>query len=118
MSANVFYRRDTVDVALHEVPAEPVAKAHRALEVDSPTHTPVADRRTLERRRDGGDSEPVRPELANRQTSAIHRNAFPFDDVRVAARDAELAPSIGFGNLCDRAEIVDQTGEHGTSWSA
>ena len=92
---DVFDRRDAVDMALHEVSAEPVADFNRALEVYSLAGAPSTDRRPAECRLHGRDGEPAGAVREHGQASAVDRDAFAVAEIRVARFNTELATSIG-----------------------
>ena len=62
--------------------------AHRALEIHPAPNAPVADRRALERRVNGGDREPAVAVLAHGETRAVERDALAVGEIAVATAHA------------------------------
>src|SRR5450755_2631686 len=93
-------RRNAIDVAEHEMAAEARSRQHRALEIHSASHSPLADGGALERRRDRGYGEPARSVLANREARAIERDALAAREIVVATAHAQLTPPPGVTRSC------------------
>src|SRR5829696_7163704 len=104
-----------VDVALHQVPAQPVAEPHCALEVDPAPGVPGADRRTLYFGEYGDHREPSRAVVAHREARAVHRDALAGCEPEVPRQDAQLAPRLRTLDTLDDADVVNQPGEHSDS---
>ena len=103
---------DAIDVALNDVPPEPVTRTQRALEVESGPLLPIRYRRAIECRQYRRGIEPVRSEVANSETGAVYRNAFPTRQVAERRTHAELATGVCLPNALDLTDRFDQPGKH------
>ena len=97
---------------LHHVPAEPVARGERALEVHAAAGLPVAHRRAAERREHRGHREPAVTELPHREARAVDGDGLAGGQIAIRRADAELAAGIRGLDAVDGADIGDEACEH------
>ena len=105
--ADVYDRSNAIDVPLDEVSSESISSSERALEIDSSAGAPIADRGSIERRRDRGDREPSRAKLTNREACAIERDALAQREIVVFAFDAELSARGRLGDARNSSDFFD-----------
>src|SRR5690348_10715126 len=104
--------RDPIDVALDEMPTQTVAGADGSLEVHAMAGLPGSHGRPRQGRAHGRGGKPLRASRTDGEAGAVHRDALPFGQVVVIASDAKFATGAGWSHSLDRADIVDETGEH------
>src|SRR5687767_13780448 len=94
VSLHLTHGTDSVDMALHEMSAEPIAEFHRPLEVHSRPDAPPADGGSLERSGYRCHDERITFGGAHGQTGAVHSDT--FSELQIAPRrpDAELPSRI------------------------
>src|SRR4051812_11243737 len=99
-------------MALDDMPAEPVARLERALEIEARPLGPVADSSALEGGRDGRCLEPARSEITDGQTGPVDGDALAAGEVIERCGDAQLASGIGLPHAFHLAHLLDQPREH------
>src|SRR6266576_2875146 len=80
---NPLDRTDAVHMSLDEVPAQPIAGAHRAFQIDRPAFAPLPNQRTTERRGDGMNGEPALYDSLDRQASTVDGDALALLDATI-----------------------------------
>src|SRR5439155_21318217 len=99
---------------LHEVAAEPVAGAERALEVHPVARVERAEPGALQRGADGANPEPAPPLRGDGEAGAAHGDALPHDQAAIRRRDRDVASPLGRGDGADLADRGHDAGEHGS----
>src|SRR6266576_2433057 len=80
---NPLDRTDAVHMSLDEVPAQPIAGAQRAFQIDRPAFAPLPNQRTTERRGDGMNGEPALYDSLDRQASTVDGDALALLDATI-----------------------------------
>ena len=80
---NPLDRTDAIHMSLDEVPAQPIAGAHRAFQIDRPAFAPLPNQRTTERRGDGMNGEPALYDSLDRQASTVDGDALALLDATI-----------------------------------
>jgi len=104
---NVYDGRDSIDVPLDEMTAEPVPGAKSAFQIHSPALGPITDRCSIQRRCDGSDCEPIRPEFANSEARAVDGDALAQGEIGIVAFDAELSARGRFRDARNDSDFFD-----------
>jgi hypothetical protein len=103
---------DAVDMAEYQVPAKTPVGAHCALEIDPASLAPLSDGRATEGRFDRRDFQPPWPVRHNREACAVDRDALPFHQILVAARNAEAATGRRSRHALDDSNVIHESSEH------
>src|SRR5439155_27330268 len=109
---------NTIDMALHDMSAKPVTRPQGALEIQSCSFFPIANRGALERGGDSSDIKPTSAEFANRQTRAVHGDAFAGLEVTERSANSKLAPRAGLPHAVNLTYLFDQSRKHQASRNA
>jgi hypothetical protein len=115
LSANRANGTNIVYMPLYNVSPQTIAGTQRSFQIDPATHDPVGERRAAQSGHDRRGGEPSGAELANREASAIQRDALARDEIIVFAMHAKLEPRVRGRDLLDGPNVVNQSGKHSNS---
>src|SRR6185312_2537127 len=101
-------------MTLNQVPAQPIACAQSALEIDPGPHLVVGQPGPLQRSLNDVTSEAAGDHLLDREASPVYRDAFAEREALVGARDGELQSVFGTPHRSHSPNRCHDSGKHGS----